>query len=347
MTETAATPTTVAVVGLGYFSQFHLRSWADNPDANLIAACDLNAQALQTVTSAYSLPGYTAAAQMLAQHNPDVVDIVAPPVAHAELIEQMLRPGRLILCQKPFCTSIEQAQQLAARASAHQTTIVIHENFRFQPWHRALKQFLDSDAMGQIFQCRFALRPGDGRGVDAYLDRQPFFQTMPRLLIHETGVHFIDLFRWLLGDVESVYADLRRLNPVIAGEDAGLLVMEHAGGAVSVFDGNRLSDHVADNPRLTMGDLWLEGEQGVVRLDGYGKLHFRRHGSTTAQPLPVSLAVDENAFGGGCVDYLNRSALDAYRTHGQYENAIASYMQVMQISDAAYRSDSTGSKVFL
>ena len=45
---------------------------------------------------------------------------------------------------------------------------------------------------------------------NAYLDRQPFFRDYPRLLIYETGVHFIDTFRFLLGEVEEVYANLRR-----------------------------------------------------------------------------------------------------------------------------------------
>ena len=35
-------------------------------------------------------------------------------------------------------------------------------------------------------------RFGDGQGPRAYLDRQPYFQTMPRLLVHETAIHWID-----------------------------------------------------------------------------------------------------------------------------------------------------------
>ena len=45
---------------------------------------------------------------------------------------------------------------------------------------------------------------------------------MPRFLIHETGIHLIDVFRYLLGEITGVFARLRRINPVIKGEDAGL-----------------------------------------------------------------------------------------------------------------------------
>ena len=69
----------------------------------------------------------------------------------------------------------------------------------------------------------FRSRPGDGWAADAYLARQPYFREMPRFLIHETGIHFIDTFRYLAGEVTRVYCRLRKLNPAIAGEDCGLL----------------------------------------------------------------------------------------------------------------------------
>ena len=55
-----------------------------------------------------------------------------------------------------------------------------------------------------------------------------------------------------------------------------------ASGATGLFDGNRLNDHVAANPRRTMGEGWLEGSGGVLRLDGvpyaYASLIERRGG---------------------------------------------------------------------
>ena len=50
----------------------------------------------------------------------------------------------------------------------------------------------------------------------------------------------------------QVYARLRGINPVIAGEDAGYIVFDYDSGATGLFDGNRLNDHVAANPRLSL-----------------------------------------------------------------------------------------------
>lgn len=331
----------VAIAGLGYFSQFHLSAWAAQPDVQLVGACD------PTARPELPCPCYDTLPALLAATQPDLIDIVAPPAAHAELIRASLADGRWIICQKPFARDLNEAQTLTKMAEAANTCLVIHENFRFQPWYRALKDFLASGQMGQVYQARFALRPGDGRGAEAYLARQPAFQTMPRLLIHETGVHFIDLFRWLFGDVTSVYADLTRLNPHIKGEDSGVLIMDHVTGTRSIFDGNRLSDHIAENPRKTMGDLQVEGEGGTVTLDGTGALWFRPFGTQSVQAISNPYPVDDASFGGGCVAALIDHVAHAWQTGQTPDNVAGTYLDVVRASAAAYRSADTGQKIQL
>lgn len=340
---TTGAPYKVAVVGLGYFSAFHISAWQTRTDICLIGATDPDPERRAWAASTYGLEVF-ADVHALLSHAPDIVDIVAPPAAHADIIRACLAPGRLIICQKPFCRGLAQAQAITKEAAAAQTRLVIHENFRFQPWYRAIHTVLAHGGLGQVYSARFALRPGDGRGPDAYLARQPAFQQMERLLIHETGVHFIDLFRWLLGDVVSVYADLRQLNPAIHGEDAGLLVLEHASGARSVFDGNRLSDHVTDTPRRTMGEMTIEGETGTLTLDGAGDVWLRPFGAQTAQPVALPFDPDET-FGGGCVAALIAHVVNALDGLAPFENEAADYLPVIALSDLAYASNAAGRKL--
>lgn len=337
----------VAVVGAGYFSQFHLRAWDEIPEVSLVAVCDLDAERLDAATRERDARGYHDLADLLDREAPDIVDIVAPPVAHADLIRASFHPGRTIICQKPFCRSVAEAKTVIEEAAEAETRLVVHENFRFQPWHRVLKAELDAGMLGTIYGARFALRPGDGRGPEAYLQRQPAFQNMQRFLIHETGVHFIDLFRWLFGPIDAVYADVRKLNPVISGEDTGILIFDHRSGTQTVFDGNRLVDHAADNRRKTMGEMVIEGEGGTVRLDGFGQIWLRRFGENEEQPVPVGMPVDEDAFGGGCVAYLIRHVVDGLVQGTPIENTASDYLEVMAIDDAAYASAGSGEKIRL
>ncbi|MEO1250152.1 MAG: Gfo/Idh/MocA family oxidoreductase [Pseudomonadota bacterium] len=335
----------VAVIGLGYFSQFHVRAWQSIGRTNLVGVCDVDPAKAEQAAHDMGVRGFTDLPDLLRETNPDIVDIVAPPPAHRNTIETAARADRLLICQKPFCQSVAEAEAVADLADELNMPLIVHENFRFQPWHRELKKHLDSGTLGQIFQAHFALRPGDGRGPDAYLSRQPTFQKMQKFLIHETGVHFIDLFGWLFGEITDVYADLRQLNPSIAGEDAGLLLMDHAGGVRTVFDGNRLADHATDNPRRTMGELIVEGEKGSIRLDGRGRLFFRAFGQESEIALPIEDQVDEAAFGGGCVEALCKHAVAALEGKSAFENSARDYLGVMRTVDAAYRSAAAGRKV--
>lgn len=340
-------PRRVAVVGLGYFSQFHLDAWQREAGAQLVAVCDRDAALATEVGEARGVPAYTALQALLADHSVDVVDIVAPPSAHATLVRAALAPGRTVICQKPFSDSVATAERLLAESEAAGCALVVHENFRFQPWHREIYDILRSGTLGEVYQVRFALRPGDGQGRDAYLARQPAFQTMPRFLVHETGVHFVDLFRWWFGDVAAVYADLRQLNPVIAGEDAGLLILHHTNGVRTVFDGNRLADHAASNPRHTMGELFIDAERGELRLDGEGALWLRMRGETAWSPRPVTRPVDMTRFGGGCVAALIAHVVSALRDGSEIENTLADYLPVMRVCEAAYQSQAEGRRIAL
>lgn len=338
----------VGVIGAGYFAQLHLAAWAAHPHARLIGVADLNEDAARAAAATHG--GAAMAVDALLATAPDIVDIVVPPPGHAALVRAALAAtgagGRLIICQKPFCTSLAEAEAVTAEAEAAGATLIIHENFRFQPWHRTARRLIAAGALGQVWSARFALRPGDGRGPDAYLARQPAFQTMPRLLIHETGVHFIDLFRWMFGEVTAVWADLRRLNPAIAGEDAGLLVMEHEGGARSVFDGNRLADHVADDPRRTMGEMEVVGEAGTLTLTGEGMLRLRAFGAAEARAIPLDLPVLDG-FGGGCVAHLIDHAVTAHAAGEAPENTAREYLPVIRATEAAYQSAESGARVLV
>jgi predicted dehydrogenase len=274
---------------------------------------------------------------MLRVQKPVILDIVTPPESHAAAIRIALESGvRAIICQKPFCTTLEEAREITAEAQAAGIPLIIHENFRFQPWYRAMRRAIDAGDLGEIRQFTFRLRTGDGRGPEAYLARQPYFQQMPRFLVHETGVHWIDTFRYLLGPATGVYADLRRENPAIAGEDAGYLLFDHENGARALFDANRTLDHDTGNPRLTFGEALLEGTDATLTLRGDGSVTRRSFGTTTETVLLPEAAHD--GFAGDCVFALQTHVVEALAGERDFENLAQDYIAVREIEEAVYAS---------
>jgi D-apiose dehydrogenase len=339
-------PLQVAVIGTGFFSQFQLQAWAGTPGARLVAVCDSDkAKALAAAQRFGAAHCFDNAAQMLEHLRPDLIDIVTPPASHASLIQLALARSIPVICQKPFGADYAQALALTQAAEAAQVPLVVHENFRFMPWYRFARRMVEDGALGALHNISFRLRTGDGQGPLAYLDRQPYFQTMPRLLVVETAVHFIDTFRYLVGEVSAVYARLRRLNPAITGEDCGIIVFEFSNGAAGVFDGNRLNDHSAHNPRRTLGEMWLEGARGVLRLDGDGRLWFKPH---HGQEAPCGNDTgDDQAFGGGACAALQAHVVDCLVHNRQPENTARDYLRNLLIQEAVYASHASGKRIEL
>ena len=333
----------VVMVGAGYWAQFQVEGWRD-AGAPLRAIANRHLAHAQALAARYGVPRcYDSVQAMLDAERPTLVDVVLPPVAQAPAVRAALERGIPVICQKPFGTDLAQAEALTAMAEAAGVPLVVHENFRFAPWFREMRRLIDAGFFGRVHGASFRLRPGDGQGPQAYLDRQPYFQQMPEFLLRETAVHFIDTFRYLLGEVRAVTARLRRLNPVIAGEDAGLLILEFDDERTGLFDGNRLNEHPAANQRRTMGEMWLEGERGVMRLDGDARLWFKPHGGPEA-PHAYDDGARRGAFGGASTA-LQAHVLAHLRHGAPLENAARDYLANLQVQVAAYRSHASGNRV--
>ncbi|MEM1273317.1 MAG: Gfo/Idh/MocA family oxidoreductase [Pseudomonadota bacterium] len=337
----------VASLGAGYFAQFQLEAWSRMARVDLVGIFDLDHVKAELAAAKYDAEAYASLDALLDATRPDILDIAVPPDGHAHAITAGIDAGiGTIICQKPFCASLDQARQMTKDAKAAGARLVIHENFRWQPWYRVMREAILQGRIGPPQNLTFRLRTGDGQGPQAYLDRQPYFQTMPRLLIHETGVHWIDVFRFLMGaEPTAVYADLRKLNPVIAGEDAGHMILDFETGARALFDGNRLLDHNAAHPRLTLGEACIEGSDGTLSLSGDGAVTFRAFGSRNAEWLLP--AYDWQGFGGDCVYQLQLHVVAALLDDGPLENLADDYLSVRKTEIAAYRSAETGSKIAL
>jgi len=334
----------VAVVGAGYFAAFHLQAWREL-GATVVGIADLEGARAEDLARRFGAArAFTDVQAMLDTAGPTLVDVVLPPQAQDGVVRAALQRRLPVICQKPFGTDLRQARALAALAQARQTPLVVHENFRFAPWFRECRRLVDAGHFGRLHGISFRLRPGDGQGPQAYMDRQPYFQRMPQLLVRETAVHFVDSFRFLMGEVRAVTARLRRLNPVIAGEDAGLVIFEFDDQRSGLFDGNRLNEHVAGNPRLTMGEMWLEGEAGVMRLDGDARLWWKPQGRPENQHAYARGG--EGAFG-GAVTALQAHVLQHLEHGSALENAAADYLANLQVQAAIYHSNASGRRVVM
>ena len=282
---------------------------------------------------------------MLDVVKPDLMDIIVPPVMHVAFIQMCVARDIPTICQKPFTRSLIEANAAVQLAEDASVPLFVHENFRFQPWHIKIKEMLDAGKIGEVYQATFRLRLGDGQGPAAYLNRQPYFQRMERFLVHETAIHLIDVFRGFFGEIETVTAELTQLNPHIAGEDAGFIIMNFENGVRALIDGNRLSDHIAKDRRQTIGDMWLEGSKGTIRLSGDGQVFFRTFGANAEEI--VSFDWEARGFAGESVYRTQKQVFDHLLIGSTVGNTGRDYLGNLRAEEAVYKSSETGRRISL
>jgi predicted dehydrogenase len=241
-----------------------------------------------------------------------------------------------VICQKPLAPTFDEAEQIVEHTARAGIRFMVHENWRFQPWYREIRRLLDSGAIGdKIHVMTFRSRMGDGWGENAYLNRQPYFREYPRLLVYENGVHFIDTYRYLAGEIKRVYAVLKKLNPVIAGEDFAAVVSSSS-PRYGPLGREPLQREQLSEPATRSGVL-VDANGGSIRC-------ITTAGSpsslwATGKDHPITT---KPQFAGDCCYTTQRHFIDRMIDGGEFETNGSDYLRTLAVQDAVYRSARCG-----
>jgi predicted dehydrogenase len=333
------------LIGTGYFSRFQLDAWQRIADVDICAICDLSVDKAFKLQQEFHIPNvYQDYKHMILQESPDFVDILTPPATHFEIVAFAAQQNVHVICQKPLADSFTKAKALVDMVSQYGVRFMVHENWRWQPWYREMKKLIDSQTIGSPTSYQLNLRLGDGWGKDAYLARQPYFRSYPRLLMHETGVHFVDALRFLFGEVEFVFAQLRQLNPVILGEDSGQVILKMVSGVTAVFNLNRYNESEAAHPHFTYGTIRIDGSEGHLSLNAEGQLFVKKLGQPVQEHCyPLS----KRGFAGDCVFALQQHFVEAMREKRPFESSATDFLKSVEVIEAIYQSAAKNQVVHL
>lgn len=297
---------------------------------DLVAACDPDLDRARAAAPR----AYASAEKMLDSERLDFVDIATRPDTHLELARLAFTRKLAVICQKPMAPTLESSVTMAREAEAARVRLMIHENWRFQPWYRVVRTCILRGDLGDPLTYCFRIRKNDGAGAEPYR-LQPYFRQMPRLLFYETMIHPVDTARFLFGEIASVFAVKRQINPRIAGEDCGTILLTHTDNLSGIADGHRFMDLTADSPCL--GDAFFEGTDGWLQVIasgdvfGDGKLVWQN----TAN----------EGYRGDSVLATQRHFIDCVRTGEEFETGARDYLRSYAAIEAAYQSAASGRAV--
>jgi predicted dehydrogenase len=144
-------PTTVALIGYGYWGPNLLRNYMDLPDANVKWVCDGLPERLAAASSRYPSIQTTAdVATVLADPDVGAVLIATPIGTHYALSMEALRAGKHVFVEKPMAMTVGECDEMCAAAEAANLTLMVGHTFVYSPPVRAVKGILDSGELGEV-----------------------------------------------------------------------------------------------------------------------------------------------------------------------------------------------------
>lgn len=324
------TPMRGGLIGCGFFAQFHLEAWRRIPGVEIVAAADPDLDRAQDAAKR----AYSSAEAMFRNEGLDFVDIVTRPDSHLEMVELAAQNGVAAICQKPMAPDLAGAIAMTERAEKAAIPLMIHENWRWQPWYRVVQARIAAGDIGSPVTYCFRIRRNDGGGPEPYR-LQPYFRRMPRLLMFETMIHPLDTARMLFGELSAVSASTRRQNPAIAGEDVCLMTLCHEGGINGIADGHRFLDLTGDSPPL--GDAFFEGDHGWLQVAA--------NGDVVGNGERIWRNTVREGYRGDSVRATQAHFIDCLRTGKPFETRARDYLKSFAAVEAAYRSAAEGRAV--
>ncbi|WP_281890659.1 Gfo/Idh/MocA family protein [Paenibacillus sp. YYML68] len=335
-------PLTGIIVGAGHFAHIQLEAWQEVQGARITAVLSLTMENAQQLADLYGIRAFDDWDTAIREMQPDFVDICTPPDSHYHYTRLTADLGLPVLCQKPLAPTLQEGEALVAYCEQRGVPLMINENWRWQAWYREMKAMMDAGMLGHVYSAYMAMRPGDGWGDNPY-PVQPYFKEMKQFLIFETGVHYIDTYRYLLGEIDSLYCQVRTLNPVIQGEDLAVIHMNFRGGAVGLYDANRVT-YMEQVRCPTYGYMTMEGTEGKLRLEGDGSIYYTPRGGIERKHEYV---IPTKGWKGGCTIATQQHFVDALQEGSPFETSGTDYLASVRAVYACYESASTNQVVHL
>jgi len=274
----------IAICGLGAAArQIHLPAYQKLPATKVVGGCDPAVNACD-----FAFPVFTSVGEMITSSDPDILVIATPVITHFELAKTALQAGCHVFCEKPFMSSLEEANEIADLAGQLGKSVVINNQYRFMNIHQAARSLINTAEFGDLLFMSanqtfyVSEHTEDGwRGSDTQRTCKEF------------GIHVLDLARYYFDeDPVSVTARMPKgKNP--AGPDyLNLIQLEFSGDRVAHITLDRLSR----GPHRYL-DIRLDGSKGVVEtsIGGHMGLHAGIKGGSRKPYLEMDISMGGRA----------------------------------------------------
>jgi len=263
----------VGVVG-GGFGRNHILGFQVCDNVEVAAFCQRTQSSAEKIAQEFRIPNvFTDYRDLLSLKELDAVSIAAPPYLHCPMAIEAFSRGLHVLCEKPLAMSVREAETMLAAAQAAKRVHMTAFNFRFIPAVRRMKELLEEGYAGdRIFHLEATWFTEVRIAPEGHLPWRFRKEIAGVGALGDTGVHLIDLVRWLVGDFSRVCGHAATFNKerrspdgvgheAVTVEDSCVFIAEMAGGIQATI-------HASGVARGSIfQSIRIFGDQGVLRVD--------------------------------------------------------------------------------
>ncbi len=250
-----------AIFGTGFWSQFQLGGWQELEGVECVALYNRTLSKAQQLGKRFGIPrSYDDPEALMQNEELDFVDIITDVDTHEKFTALGAKYGKDVICQKPMAPDFESARRMMEVTAQAGVRYYVHENYRWQPQFRRVKEILDEGMIGTPFRCKTGFNT-----AFPVFDTQPFLATLEQFALTDQGSHQFDVLRFLFGEAHSIYTQIQTVNPSINGEDVATSLLRMKNGVVCVQEISFSSPLEQEIFPQTL--LLIEGDRGSIRLD--------------------------------------------------------------------------------
>jgi predicted dehydrogenase len=333
-----------AIFGCGFWSQFQIGAWQEIEGAECVALYNRTKSKAEELAKRFNIPKvYDDAEELLKNEKLDFIDIITDVDTHEKFTLLGAKYDVDVICQKPLAPGYEAAKRMMKATKDAGVRFYVHENYRWQPQFRRVKEILDSGVIGNAFRCETAF-------LTAFplFETQPFLAELEEFALTDQGSHQFDVLRFLFGEAETIYCEKQTVNPTIKGEDVTTSVLKMKNGVVCI---QKISfSSPLEKEIFPQTTLLIEGNKGSIRLDGEFEISITSPGGTSKEIVPMRAyhwQTDRLKPEPPSIVNINQNILDDMLGKGKAENTGDDNFETVKLVWAAYQSANSGKVIKL
>ncbi len=227
----------VGIIGAGRIGRVHAGTLVTRvPSAKVVAIADIFEESAKSTSEQFNIPDYsTNPLELIRSSEIDAVVICSSTDTHTEFITESAKAGKQIFCEKPIAHDLAEIDGALKIVDDEGVKLQIGFNRRFDSNHIRIKQAIENGEIGDPHMLTIISRDPAPPPIE--------YIKVSGGLMMDMMIHDFDMCRFLLGEVEEIFAmaDVK-VDPAIgeAGDiDTAKVMLKFENGVIGTIDNSR------------------------------------------------------------------------------------------------------------